>query len=403
MSGHAVLAPSAGATWLTCAASVALTHDAPDETSAYAEEGTLAHALAAYCLTTVGADPYAVKEIDGKPIPADMPPFVGEYVETIRGLWSHASEIGGELFIEQRVDITGYVPECHGTADAIIVNGSELQVHDLKYGRGAAVTAEDNVQLMLYALGALDLLSLAYDFETVRLFIHQPRNGGTTEHVVSVDALQTFGMCAGEYARAVLAFRDQCEGLDFDARLALLPASAYAATEKGCQWCKAKARCPALAAYVREQVGDIEAVVEPDANTATETLGRHMAAVGLIADWCKAVRAEVERRLLAGQSVPGYKLVQGRRGPRSWVDEAAALDVLKSFRLKHEQIYDYKLASPTSIEKVLRESPRKWKRAAELITQRDGKPSVALEADKRPAIVVSPVGADIDDLTTKEI
>lgn len=401
MSAHAALAPSSAKTWLACSASIALTFDAPDVSSEYADEGTLAHALAAHCLEH-GVDPEFVHTVDDKPIPADMVAPIQGYVDTIRALGALALVSGGDMLVEQRVDITGAVPECFGTADVIIAHGAELQVHDLKYGY-APVSATENVQLMLYALGALDLLSLAVDFDTVRLFIHQPRNGGTSEHVCTVDELLEFGAKARNYAELAIAWRDRCAELDFEQRLAIIPAEAFAPSADVCQYCRVKAKCPAVAKYVADQVGDIEAVTEPDANTPADELGRNMRAVALIEDWCKAVRAEAERRLLAGQAVPGFKLVQGRRGARAWADEKEVLEAVKAMRLKHDEIYDYSLASPTSLERLLKPSPRRWARLAPLVTQRDGKPSVAPETDKRPALVVAAAIEPIDDLTNKEV
>ena len=124
-----------------------------------------------------------------------------------------------------------------------------------------------------------------------------------------------------------------------------------------------------------------------------------MAAVDLVEQWCKAVRAEVESRLLQGQEVPGYKLVQGKRGARAWTSAEEAEAILKSMRLKQDEMYDLKLISPTTAEKVLKESPKRWNRIAPLISQSEGKPSVAPESDKRPALVLGAVEDDFEQVT----
>jgi hypothetical protein len=116
--------------------------------------------------------------------------------------------------------------------------------------------------------------------------------------------------------------------------------------------------------------------------------------VRLVEDWCSAVKAEVERRLLAGKTVEGFKLVEGRRGPRKWADEAEAEKVFKSFRLRQDEMYDMKLVSPTSAEKLLKDNPKRWAKVEDLITQSDGKPSVAPATDKRSALTVSSVADD---------
>jgi hypothetical protein len=142
-------------------------------------------------------------------------------------------------------------------------------------------------------------------------------------------------------------------------------------------------------------------VVPETANDAD--LGRVMTNAPLIEAWVKAVRAEVERRLLAGESVRGYKLVQGKRGNRAWGDPAVAEDALKKMRIKHDQMYNYSLASPTNIEWVFKQGdlgPRQWAKVQELITQAEGRPSVAPNSDKRPALVTSAAASDFDDVTT---
>ena len=154
-----------------------------------------------------------------------------------------------------------------------------------------------------------------------------------------------------------------------------------------------------------EHIGDIKVVTEKIGDLRDDPLAAAMAAVDLIEDWCKAVRAEVERRLLAGVPVPGYKLVEGRRGSRSWASKEEAEATLKSMRLKVEEMYDLSLISPTSAEKLAKAGtigPRQWPKLQGLITQSNGKPSVAPESDKRPALVMTPPADEFDDLTTAD-
>jgi hypothetical protein len=128
-------------------------------------------------------------------------------------------------------------------------------------------------------------------------------------------------------------------------------------------------------------------------------IGAAMSKVALIESWCKAVRAETERQLLAGHTVPGWKLVQGRRGARSWTAEEDAEALLKKFRLKNQQMYDMKLIGPTKAEKLLASNSRRWKRVEALIQQAEGRPSVAPESDKRPALDVAPTADGMDVIT----
>jgi hypothetical protein len=122
-----------------------------------------------------------------------------------------------------------------------------------------------------------------------------------------------------------------------------------------------------------------------------------MESVDLVEGWCKAVRAEVERRLLAGTAVPGYKLVRGRQGNSAFADEAAAEAMMKTFRLKREEMYDFVLISPTSAEKLAADGvigKKQWPKLQEMIRRSDGKPSVAPASDKRPALVIGKVEDD---------
>ena len=180
--------------------------------------------------------------------------------------------------------------------------------------------------------------------------------------------------------------------------------------EKQCRFCRAKSTCPALRAEVAGITHDAASLddfadllpVPPDSQTGDNYLSIAMGMVGLVEDWCKGIRAEVERRLLAGQEVKDFKLVEGKRGNRKWADEAAVENVMKSFRLRQDEMYDLSLISPTKAEKLLKSNPKRWSKVQEHITQSAGKPSVAPVADPRPALDVQSVADDFRDLLTTE-
>jgi hypothetical protein len=295
-----------------------------------------------------------------------------------------------ELLVEQRVDFSEFVgvPDSRGTADAIVLAGPVLQVHDLKFGRGVRVDAERNEQLMLYALGALSGLDLLGEIERVVMVIHQPRLDHVSEWECSADELRVW---ASTKARKAAAEALACVESPADVARNLNPG------EKQCRWCRAKATCPALAAKVQQDVGaefaainDAGLVAVPISKPSAD-LSAAMAAVPLIEMWCKAVMAEGERRMLAGVPVAGFKLVEGRRGSRKWFDAADAEAALKAMRLKHDEMYDYSVISPTTAEKLAKAGSlgaRQWSKLQALITQAEGRPSVAPASDKRPAIVV---------------
>lgn len=399
---HAFLSPSGAPAWTRCEAKVHLEAGLPDKSGKDAAEGTAAHELRAMCLTT-GDDArvYLGRIIEGFEVTDEMADAVQRSIDVIRSILANNTD--AELHVEVPLDISHITGEAgaKGTSDTVILLHSTktLIVDDYKHGRGVPVAAEDNEQLVIYAGAALAEFDLVGDWQHITMRISQPRINNDSEWTVTREHLEQ--MLARISATAERIRTGSVE------TLTATPG------EKQCRFCKAKATCKAL----RDDVFNVVAatdrgVATPDEFATIEAwpvnvespaawLSACLQSVDLIEDWCKAVRAETERRLLAGSDVPGFKLVEGRRGARKWSDEKVAEETLKAMRVKHEQMYEYSLISPTTAEKLAKAEvigPRQWPRLKELITQSEGKPSVAPASDKRPSIVVTPTADEFDSL-----
>lgn len=167
-----------------------------------------------------------------------------------------------------------------------------------------------------------------------------------------------------------------------------------------CRYCINKAECPQLRAAVMEQFDNVDPIT---ANG--DDLANAFAKVDLFEGWLKAIRTEVQTRLMAGIPVRGYKIVRGRRGNRTWSNSAEVESLFKSMRLNLEEMYDMALISPASADKLLKAGtlgPKQWAKVKAFITQAEGSPSIVPDSDKRPALVMSAVASDFDDMTIPE-
>lgn len=399
---HALLSPSGAEGWMTCAGKPLMEKGLPDNANSYSDEGTCAHAVAALHLTEgepiseyVGRV-FEVGEGRTYTFRADMVEPVQVYVDTVRSY--QKSLQNSELFVEVSVPIDHVTGEegATGTADAVLVSPEEIICIDLKFGAGVEVSAERNKQAMLYALGAIRKLDVYGELRRARMVISQPRiSPKPSEWDCTVEELEKFADEAMEKATtARLTYESGATVDEVHANGLLVP------SEKGCQFCRAKSTCPALAALV---VDDTEGFEVANGENPTDKapvdlaeLGAKFRRIPLLELYIKAIRAKAEATLFEmgnsteAQAALGIKIVQGKQGNRAWSDDEAAAKMLKHWRLKDELIYKMDLKTPTQIEKVLKEHGKpKWREEiTALVTRAPGKPSVAPLEDPRPAISV---------------
>lgn len=363
---HSKLGASSAHRWMACPASVRMQEGEKDTAGFAAQEGTAAHALAEESLRQ-GEHPksFLAHTFEGFDVDDEMANNVGSYFDYVMDIAHNCDD----MMIEQRVEYTDWVAGGFGTADAIVIKDGVCHVIDLKYGRNP-VYADDNPQGQLYALGVLQCWSWLHDIEDVVIHIVQPRIGNYSEWSITPDELYKFGAVAKRAA-------EQSQQ----------PDAPFGPDDKACQWCKAQARCEALAKHNFDVIGsdfdnlDCLELAVPG-KMSNEQLSKILPNAALIKGWLDSIADKALDEAITG-AMPGYKAVAGITR-RQWADANAAEDFLrKTKRLKVDQAYTKKLISPTQAEKIL---GKKDERLKDLIVKPQGKPTLALESDKRPAI-----------------
>lgn len=361
---HALLSASSAERWLACPPSAVAAEAYPRQDTEFTREGTLAHEVA----EAVARAYLAGNRAD--PADADWAEEVTtEMVECAKGYADYIQEQiqgpGALVMLEQRVDFSPWVPEGFGTADCIIIQGDTMDVIDYKYGKGVAVSAEDNPQEKCYGLGALNDYGFAYEVERIRLHIYQPRINN-----VSVSELT---------AEDLLAWGDSIK-----------PVAEQAAKGKGkynagawCKFCPHAGRCRTLTKICSEYVETHGLKVRVPV-LAPHEVAEVLAMEPLVSLWLKRVRDQALTTMLNGEQVPGFKVVAGKPGNRKWTDELQVMAALEAAGYSREDVTETKLLSPAGMDKALGK-----KKAAELLEQltdrAPGAPTVAPETDKRPA------------------
>ena len=441
MSYHAKLSPSSAKRWTDCTASIAAQEGLSDNGSEAARLGTCAHQLSAECLAE-NSDPQDYlgdkmvfwKKQDGKTgedwAALTFEPAVAEVIVTQEMIDACATYInfvreqvelsGATLYVEQRVPIghiTGEYDDgkpAGGTSDVVMTAGRTLTTVDAKFGRQKVMAydviapagtdiisgeatpevVQINLQLAFYLLGSLE--KYPGDYETVKAIIVQPFLNHVSEYSCTVAELLKVGQWLKERAEVTRT------------------APVFAPSQDNCHFCKARMTCKARESIVLSTtlVGFDDIDLAQPAPVRVNQLGSLYEKVGMIQGWCKDVLVRVFDELSAGNPVMRndglqYKLVVGKKGNRAFDDEAEAEKLLKSFRLKFDDMYTSTLISPAAAEKLAKVkkgakeppaiSAKQWLKLSEQITQSEGSPTVALETDPRPAIARAALG--FDDVT----
>lgn len=378
---HALLSASSSHRWLRCTPSPRLEEQCENKTSEYAEEGTRAHALAEKVLNqflkTGKLPKRRPKEVEG-----EMWEAVGSYVSTCIEKINEARQASPDavVCVEERLDFSRWVPKGFGTGDMVIVSDDYIEVVDLKYGKGVRVSAKENSQMRLYALGAFEKYGTLYGFDRVRMTIVQPR----------LDALSTDELRIGEL-------------LEWGGNV-VRPAAEKAMAGEGemvagghCRFCRYRMKCRALSEYMLEGVKADFAASE----LTEEEIGAICRRASEIKKWLSEVEAYALAQALEGRQWPGMKLVAGRSNRRI-TNMAKAAELLAKEYSEAEIWKPRELVTLTALEKLAGKK-HLAELLGDLIEKPEGKPTLADESDKREAIATHNVKDDFDDnLITKE-
>lgn len=364
---HALLSASGASRWMYCNPSAKLEELFEEGTSVYAEEGTLAHEiselkLTKYFLTPMGPRTFnaKLKKLKEKELyKPEMDTYTDVYVDHIKELMMSFDKTP-TAFIEKKVDFSEFVPDGFGTADFVTVVDKTMYIRDLKYGKGVPVFAENNPQLMLYALGALLEFSIYMDIDNVNMGIIQPRLDNISIWEISADELI-------EWARnEVKPNADRAINGEGDFKVGQ------------CGFCRARSVCRARAEY---NLG-LEKDMKIKGNILSNAeIGDVLKRGQDLIKWVKHLEEYAQNAILRGEEIPGWKLVEGR-SIRSFSDTEKAFEILKEKGIAEELMYERKMLTLSQLESVVGKKDFN-EYVGDLIIKPKGKPTLVVESDKR--------------------
>jgi len=372
---HAVLSASGSHKWLVCTPSARLEENFENKTSSYMAEGTLAHQIAEFKVRSYFLEPIPKatytrrlnKLKKEEYFDKEMLTHTDTYLEYIKGI---ALETNTKPFIavEQKVDYSDYAPEGFGTADCILISGNVLRVIDFKYGKGVEVSAEENPQMKLYALGALKQFGMFYNIESIELSIVQPRINNISEFTISKEELLNWGETIVK-PQAQKAFMGLGEFKQGD----------------HCKFCRAKGACEFRA---KENMKVVEDVKQKQIKglLSNEEVAEVLNKTEGLNDWIKSVSEYALNELLKGNIIPGYKAVEGKSN-RKIVDIDKAFEILEASGIDAALLYERKPLTLTQLEKTVGKK-QVAETIGDYIEKPKGSPTLAKESDKRQSYEV---------------
>lgn len=369
---HAKLSASGASRWATCPGSVQMEDGIPDKESVYAQEGTLAHEMSELKLKHY-LDPKgfgkrklnaAIKKLkENELYQAEMESYTDTYVDFIKEK-ALSFPSNPYIEIEKRVDFSRWVDGGFGTCDCVLIHGSTLSIIDLKYGKGVPVSAEQNEQLILYALGAYDAFNLIYNLDKIELNIVQPRINNFSTWEISLTELLLWGDYFKVQAEKALGGNGE-----------LVPSA------KACKFCKARDICTARA----ENNLSLESEIKLKPNEIPkDKLYEYISRGEDIAKWVADLKAYALDMCLKGEDVKGLKAVAGRTS-RSWTNQDEAINKLIEGGIDEAIIYDKVPLTLAKLEKALGKQ-QFTTLVGDMVVTSEGKPTLVFENDKRPAI-----------------
>lgn len=377
MGEHALLGASGAYKWLNCTPSARLEEQLPESTSEYADEGQLAHEIAELKLrkTFFNLDIKTfndnLKKLQENPLyDPEMLEHTESYLEYILGI-GHSFAFKPYIAAEKKLDYSFYVPDGFGTGDCIVIGGGSLHVIDFKYGKGVPVSADENPQMKLYALGALSEYSLLYYITDIKMTIVQPRLDSISEFNISADELRAWGDSIKPIAQAAFAGEGECNPGEW------------------CRFCKVKAQCRARC-EIHTALEDFKQMKPP--LISNEEVGQILIKAKELSKWAADLEEYALAACLKGDEIPGWKAVEGR-SVRQFISTENAFDRIIELGYKEAVLYERKPITLTAVEKLIGKKDF-VNHLSDYVIMPPGKPALAPENDKRKAITAKTSATD---------